>query len=115
MNGVMNGVTNVATKLSHLLNRWRPGRDADGGDAHGEPVRARVADAVDRIVALSPHLRMARRYEARLAPAVVTALRYADSIVAAIPPAREASAAAWSTDPYIHAFFAGADSVAPAL
>jgi hypothetical protein len=58
---------------------------------------------------------MARRYEARLEPAVVTALRYVAGIVAAIPPAREASAAAWSLDPYIHAFFAGADTVAPAL
>jgi hypothetical protein len=74
-----------------------------------------VADAVERIVALSPHLRMARRYEARLQPAVVTALRYVAGIVAAIPSAREASAAAWSSDPYIHAFFTGPDDVAPAL
>jgi hypothetical protein len=58
---------------------------------------------------------MARRYEARLQPAVVTALRYVAGIVAAIPPAREASAAAWSSDPYIHAFFTGPDDVAPAL
>jgi hypothetical protein len=97
-------------KLAQWLSGLRTKRDAPG-----EPDRAHVADAVDRIVALSPHLRMARRYEARLAPAVATALRYAGGIVDAIPPAREASAAAWASDPYIHAFFAGADSVAPAL
>jgi hypothetical protein len=84
-------------------------------DGAGEPDRIRVADAVERIVALSPHLRMARRYETRLQPAVVTALRYVAGVVDAIPPAREASAAAWSLDPYIHAFFAGPDDVAPAL
>jgi hypothetical protein len=99
--------------IAHWLTRLRPARHAHDGS--GEPDRARVADAVGRIVALSPHLRMARRYEARLQPAVVTALRYVAGIVAAIPPAREASAAAWSSDPYIHAFFTGPDDVAPAL
>ncbi|ALK96543.1 hypothetical protein AB595_13740 [Massilia sp. WF1] len=102
-------------KLAQLLNRWRPGRDTNGGDPAGEPDRVRVAEAVERIIALSPHLRMARRYEARLAPAVTTTLRYVGGIVAAIPPAREASAAAWSLDPYIHAFFGSADEVAPVL
>jgi hypothetical protein len=103
----------AATKLAQWLARLRPAKDAAG--AAGEPDRAQVAEAVERIVALSPHLRMARRYEARLEPAVVTALRYVAGIVAAIPPAREASAAAWSSDPCIHAFFTGADTVAPVL
>jgi hypothetical protein len=111
----MNSVMHAAARLAQRLTGWHPGRHAHGLDADGEPDRARVAEAVERIVALSPHLRMARRYEARLEPAVVTALRYVTGIAAAIPPAREASAAAWSLDPYIHAFFAGADSVAPAL
>ena len=99
--------------IAHWLTRLRPARNARDGT--GEPDRVRVADAVARIVALSPHLRMARRYEARLQPAVVTALRYVAGVAAAIPPAREASAAAWSLDPYIHAFFTGPDDVAPAL
>ena len=99
--------------IAHWLTRLRPARHASGGA--GEPDRVRVADAVECIVALSPHLRMARRYEARLQPAVVTALRYVGGIAGAIPPAREASAAAWSLDPYIHAFFTGPDDVAPAL
>ncbi len=100
-------------KLGRLLAWWRPSGVAK--DGNGEPDPARVARMVDGIVALSPHLRMARRYEARLAPAVGAALRYMSGVAAAIPPAREASAAAWSVDPYIHAFFTGPDAVAPAL
>ncbi|MGZ5182418.1 MAG: hypothetical protein ACXWC2_18205 [Ramlibacter sp.] len=115
----MEPALNPARKLTKWLVRWAQGRDghhaAAGAGGLGEPDRVQVADAVERIVALSPHLRMARRYETRLQPAVVTALRYVREIVAAIPPAREASAAAWPVDPYIHAFFAGADTVAPVL
>lgn len=101
--------------LARLLDRWRSkGEDALAG-AGDEPDRALVADMVERIITLSPHLRMARRYATRLEPAVTTALRYVGGVVAAIPPAREASAAAWSLDPCIHAFFVNADAVAPAL
>ncbi|WP_313704808.1 hypothetical protein [Massilia sp.] len=99
--------------LERLRAWWRPSGAPKGGN--GEPDPARVARMVDGIVALSPHLRMARRYEARLEPAVAAALRYMGGVVAAIPPAREASAAAWSVDPYIHAFFTGPDAVAPTL
>jgi hypothetical protein len=101
--------------LAQWLTRLRPARHVGGAQAPGEPDRASVAETVERIVALSPHLRMARRYEARLEPAVVTALRYVKGVVHAIPPAREASAAAWSSDPCIRTFFAAADAVAPAL
>jgi hypothetical protein len=104
-----------AMKFAQWLAGWLPGRDERTGEGGGEPHALRVADAVERIVALSPHLRMARRYEARLRPAVVTALRYVDGIAGAIPPARDASAAAWSSDPYIHAFFTAGDAVAPVL
>jgi hypothetical protein len=74
-----------------------------------------VKDALEWIVALSPHLGMARRYESRLEPAVRSALRYVTALVAAIPAAREASAAAWSQDSTIRAFFTNADTVAPVL
>jgi hypothetical protein len=96
--------------LAHLLTRLRPSRNP-GGAAD----RARVDDAVERILALGPHLRNARRCGTRLETAVSTALGHVDGIVAAIPPPHEASAAAWSSDPYIHAFFASPDSVAPVL
>jgi len=97
-------------KLAHLLGKWRGGDGAADASA-----RARVDDAVERIVALGPHLRNARRCKARLQAAVTTGLSHVAGIVAAIPPAREASAAAWSVDPYIHAFFTGPDAVAPVL
>jgi hypothetical protein len=74
-----------------------------GGGAAG----ARAEEAVERVVQLAnPKLRLARRYRARLAPAVQGALDYIAKLVAALPGAREASSAAWAADPYIHAFFA---------
>jgi hypothetical protein len=84
-------------------------------DAQAEQQRLRVAEACERIVALSPHLHMARRYQARLEPAVAAAIAYLDRLVSGVPPAREVSAAAWPTDPCIHAFFAGPGDIAPAL
>jgi hypothetical protein len=102
--------------LAHLLTRLRPSRNAGGAPTRATRAdRARVDDAVERILVLGPHLRNARRCGSRLEMAVSTALRYVDGIVTAIPPPREASAAAWSFDPYIHAFFASPDTVAPVL
>jgi hypothetical protein len=92
--------------LHRLLHREEPARE------HG---RMRAAQAATRIVDQSPHLRMARRCEARLEAAVASAIRYLDGVVAAIPPAREASAAAWALDPCIHAFFAAPTDIALAL
>jgi hypothetical protein len=76
---------------------------------------ARIRDATARLLAISPQLRMARRHEARLAQALQSALPYLDALLAGVPPAREASAAAWARDPYIHAFFASPDDIAPVL
>jgi hypothetical protein len=92
--------------LSKLLH------GADAGDEHE---RLRVHEATARILALSPQLQMVRRAEARLAPAVTTAIRYLDGLIAGASAPREASAAAWASDPYIHAFFAAASDVASAL
>ena len=97
-------------KLAHLFTRRR---GAEGGAEASE--RARVDDAVGRIIALGPHLRNARRCEARLTAAVTLALGHVARVSAGIPPAREASAAAWSVDPYIHAFFTDPGAVAPVL
>jgi hypothetical protein len=86
-----------------------------GARVHGEHDRARVVEATERIVALSPHLRMARRYQVRLEPAVAAAIKYLDGIAGAAAVPREASAQAWPVDPYIHAFFAAPTDIAPAL
>ncbi len=64
---------------------------------------------------MNPQLRLARRYQAQLEPAVATSLKYVSDLVAALPAPREASAAAWSTDPYMHAFFVAPDDIARAL
>jgi hypothetical protein len=72
----------------------------------------RIDQAVERIMAHHPHLRLAPRYRARLGPAVGTTLAYLDKLVASLPAPREASVTAWTSDPCIRAFFACADDVA---
>jgi hypothetical protein len=69
----------------------------------------------DRLLRLNPQLRLVRHHRSKLEPAIGTAIRHVSAIVDKVPPAREASAAAWAADPYIHAFFAGPDDVAQAL
>jgi hypothetical protein len=91
-----------------LLSWWSGRRGAsEAGDSQ------QTKQIVERIVRLSPQLRLASDYEARMAPAVQHTLGYLRGLVAQAPAAREASAAAWATDPYIHAFFATAEDVAP--
>ena len=77
--------------------------------------REQVDATIGRVTALQPQLRLARHCEKRLAPAVAVSLAYMRELVEAVPAAREASAAAWSSDPYIHAYFAAPDDVARAL
>lgn len=74
-----------------------------------------INEMVERIMALHPHLRLARRYRARLAPAVATSLNYFVDLVKSLPAPREASAAAWSSDPCIRAFFVNANEVAQVI
>jgi len=95
-----------------ILNWWR-GRSGGASDALD---RQRVDEAIERVVqTTNPKLRFAARYHARLAPAVRTALAYVSEVVAAVPPMREASRAAWANDPYLQAFFATADDIALAF
>jgi hypothetical protein len=77
--------------------------------------REQINETVERVMRLHPHLRLARRYQASLAPAVATSLTYIGALVDSLPPAREASAPAWGLDPYIHAYFASPDDVAPVI
>jgi hypothetical protein len=75
-----------------------------------------VADAVERLVdSVSPRLRLASGYRQTLRPAVETALDFARRFVEALPPGREASAAAWGGDPALRAFFATAGDLPLAL
>ena len=89
-----------------LLSRWLT-RRAEPEPADDEQAK----EIVERIVGLCPSLRLARNYAARLRPAAQHTIAYLDRLVDELPPAREASASAWATDPYIHAFFATPDEV----
>jgi hypothetical protein len=76
---------------------------------------ARIDESVERIAAMNPRLRMARRYRERLAPAVAASLQYADELVASLPAPHEASSNAWSSDPCMRAFFATPEDLARAF
>lgn len=91
-----------------ILDRLRRG-------APGGPDPQHVSATIARVAQLQPQLRLARHYERRLAPAAATALTYLGDMVAALPPPREASAAAWSTDPYLHAYFVSGDELVQAI
>jgi hypothetical protein len=93
-----------------ILDKLRHGAAPAGG-----PDPRHVSATIERVAQLQPQLRLARRYAQRLAPAAATALGYIGDMVAAIPPPREASAAAWSTDPYLHAYFVSGDEVAQVI
>lgn len=88
--------------LGRLLHR--------GGAAQQDDAR-HTAQTAERIAAAIPQLKLARQYQARLAPAVRATLDHAAQLVAALPAPRAANANAWSADPYIHAFFATAADV----
>jgi hypothetical protein len=89
-----------------ILDWWRGRGNANAPDSQ------RVDETIERVVQMTnPRLRFASRYRARLAPAVRTALAYVSEVVAAVPPMREASRAAWANDPYLQAFFATADDI----
>lgn len=91
-----------------LLSWWsRRNRASEEGDLQ------QAKEIVERIVRLGPQLRLARNYEACMAPAVYRTIDYLRGLVAAMPAAREASVATWATDPYIHAFFATPEDVCP--
>jgi hypothetical protein len=82
--------------------------------AHTVP-DARTSEAVARVLAMNPRLKYARHYEEKLTRAVTMSLRYADNLVASLPPLRDANADAWSSDPAIRAFFATRDDLAHAF
>jgi hypothetical protein len=70
-----------------------------------------VREALARVVAIVPQVRLANRYEARLAPAIRATLSYARDLVSALPAPRDATPAAWAADPLIRALFATPDDI----
>lgn len=77
-------------------------RREHGNDAPSDPRRIEM---VQRVLRLSPRLRIAPRYWARLEASVGEGIDYVRGLVATLPEAREASAASWAGDPCIRAFF----------
>lgn len=75
----------------------------------------RIDATIERIVTMIPRLRMARRYRERLASAVAAYLRDEAKILASLPAAHEASVGAWSSDPYLRAFFATPEDLTAAF
>ncbi|SAL06244.1 hypothetical protein AWB81_07504 [Caballeronia arationis] len=84
--------------------------DDEASNERREPEQ--VEELVDRVKALIPRLRMARRSHERLAPAVAESLRYATDLVGSLRAPHEASSCAWATDPYMLAFFARREDLA---
>lgn len=93
------------------ISRWlkRRRHEPPAGD------RQAVADAVERMTALNPRLRLAARYQQRLAPKTAEALEYIQGLVANLPAFHDACTSGWSSDACIHACFATADDVSAAL
>jgi hypothetical protein len=77
--------------------------------AHFDPER--VSDemrrwAVDKAITLTnPQLKLLSNCEKQLAPAVETTINYLRGLVPALPAVRQLSAATWSSDPALRAFF----------
>jgi hypothetical protein len=83
-----------------------------GGERTVPQEGERASEDLERIIQLTnPRLRFARRYRARLLPAVQLAKQYARSLTAGIPPVRDASAEAWRSDGCMRAFFASGDEL----
>ncbi|WP_322012280.1 hypothetical protein [Paraburkholderia sp. J12] len=92
-----------------LLHRlWRP-------RAKAHPVTPQIRKLTERLLVLSPSLKLAEGFRERVTPALARSIDYVSGVVRSLPPPHEASAANWLGDPYIHAFFAAPDEVARIL
>ena len=83
--------------------------------AKQEPESPQIQPLIERLLVLSPTLKLVPEWRERLVPALAQSVAYVRDVVDRMPPAREASAATWSSDPYIHAFFAAPDEVGHVL
>jgi hypothetical protein len=73
---------------------------------------ARIDEAIGRILAIHPRLKLARRYKQRLRQPIALTLQYADELIASLPATLDASVAGWSSQPALRAFFATPDDIA---
>lgn len=86
------------------------GRSAScAGDERLQAAVARVIGSVD------PRLQFLDDVSSRLCPAVTHALKYADQVVACIPPCVDMNSLAWSQNPVLRAVFARPADVAETL
>lgn len=76
---------------------------------------ARLDEAIERILAIHPRLRMASHYRRRLKRPVAATLQYVDELIASLPATLDANAAAWSSNPSLRAFFATPEDIARAF
>jgi hypothetical protein len=77
--------------------------------------KQQTREAIERIVAMSPQLRLANRYQEHLGAAVRLSLEHIGKLAETLPAPLEASASAWSSDPHVHAFFATAGDITEAI
>lgn len=89
--------------LSRLFHRDRT------NDSYVE--EARIDDAIARVVAIHPRLKLASRYRDRLKQPVATALQYIESLIASLPAPFDANPTAWASNPSLRAFFATSDDI----
>lgn len=92
-----------------LLGWLRRESDASGGAAVAPSLLAEATDIAVRLT--NPHLTLVRRYRQRLGPAVATSIHFLRDQIPLLPASHEATRAAWSSDPTIHALFATADDL----
>jgi len=100
-------------RFSRLFHRDpRDHRD----NARALPVdAARIDEAIGRILAIHPRLKLARRYRQRLKRPVALTLQYADELIASLPAELDGSATAWSAQPALRAFFATPGDIADTI
>ena len=83
--------------------------------ANQVPESPQIHTLIERLLVLDPTLKLVPEWRERLVPALSQAVAFVRGIVDRMPAAREASAATWLNDPYIHAFFAAPDEVSHVL
>jgi len=92
--------------MSLLSRLFGAGKDDDGA-----PPDPRMPQLVARVLDMHSRLRLAPRCEARLAAAMAPALAHISALIAGVPRAHQATASAWSGDPYLRAYFVAADDI----